>query len=102
MQQRAVIFRLLSELFYLKIHIRTDSLDLRGEDAVFYQRMRFHSNQCGVCDERLHLSACFYFQQSVLAALYSSEGSVMEVNSQPVWDWRLCKYLLHAHSVTVL
>lgn len=31
-----------------------------------------------------HLSVCFYFQQSVLAALYSSEGSVMEVNSQPV------------------
>ena len=47
--------------------------------------MLFHLNQY-VYTERIefHLSVCFYFQQSVLAALYSSEGSVMEVNAQPV------------------
>lgn len=51
-----------------------------------YQMMLFHLNQYNVYTERIvfHLFVCFHFQQSVLAALYSSEGSVMEVNSQPV------------------
>lgn len=51
-------------------------------------------NQYNVYTKRI-VSVCFYFQQSVLAALYSSEGSVMEVSSQTVTsqgaDWKSIK-----------
>lgn len=103
-----------------EIHIQADKQSLR-EDVHFYWRMLFHLNQYNVYTKRIafHLSVCFYFQQSVLAALYSSEGSVMEVNSQPATSHPrdqgdltmfsnsmrdLCLYnsLLHIHSVVTL
>ena len=99
------------------IHIQADT-NSQGEESVLYQRMLFPLNQYDVYTKRIvfHSTVCFYLQQSVLAALYSSEGSVMEVNSQPVtsrhgqegeptvvqaaWgNLGLYKYLAHVHSV---
>lgn len=102
------------------IHIQADT-NSQGEESVLYQRMLFPLNQYNVYTKRIvfHWTVCFYLQQSVLAALYSSEGSVMEVNSQPVtshhkeegeltmvqtaWgNLGLYKYLPHVHSVATL